>query len=343
MSTTETTQRPWPLKRWTFPHRFCLTLSAIALVAAAINYGLQPDFLAASYLIPAWVWLPLGLFFAALGLTRRLKWTVAAVVGLWLLFAAMFVEELWSVGRTLVPAGDRTPGKSQQPLRVVSLNCWTGVIEVAGEVIPFEPDIVLFQESPNREAVGQVGHELFGSEAVILWSPDTSIVARGRLRPIIADRASHFVLAELTLPTGEGLYVASVRLSPPSFRVDFWFPSFWSDHRDVRVNHREQIANLLGEVGRLPASATLIVGGDLNSAANDAALAPLEHRLVDTFQIAGSGWGNTAPNSHPLWRVDQIWVGGPVEVQQVVARETLRSDHRMVVCDLLLQDEKAED
>ena len=222
-------------------------------------------------------------------------------------------------------------------VRVVSFNCYT-LPKAATEVVQLDPDIVFFQEAPSRKHVRQVAEDLFGNEADFLWSPDTSIVARGTLREIVSGRSSHFVLAELTTRDAANMHVASLRLSPPSFRADFWSLGCWSDHSAVRAEHRQQILNVLQAVDELPASTPLIVGGDFNSVPDDAALRPLEPRLADTFRAAGRGWGNTGTNSYPLWRVDQIWASDQFDVRQTFAQTSIRSDHRMVVCDLILRD-----
>ena len=105
-----------------------------------------------------------------------------------------------------------------------------------------------------------------------------------------------------------------------------------------RPRPRRQILELMQHVEDIPAESHLIVGGDLNSPAGDAALAPLGQRLFDTFQKGGRGWGCTGTNEYPLFRVDQIWASRGFRAVSVTAQKTLHSDHRMVVCDLMLID-----
>ena len=49
--------------------------------------------------------------------------------------------------------------------------------------------------------------------------------------------------------------------------------------------------------------------------------------------------GNTIINDFPVSRIDQVWVSGEFDSKVVVAHRTRNSDHRMVVCDLILKDE----
>ena len=93
----------------------------------------------------------------------------------------------------------------------------------------------------------------------------------------------------------------------------------------------------MDSVRETPLSAHLIVGGDFNAPPRDAALTPLRPRLFDTFTEAGRGWGNTGTNDYPLFRVDQIWASRGFKAESVTAHKTIHSDHRMVVCDLVLR------
>lgn len=114
-------------------------------------------------------------------------------------------------------------------------------------------------------------------------------------------------------------------------------PGFWDDHRNKRVEHREQIQEIMQHLQNGSTSNELIVGGDFNSPPYDKALVPLRTRLSDGFQVAGRGWGATGTNDYPLFRVDQIWVSNGLHTESVTAQKTQYSDHRMVVCDLTIK------
>jgi endonuclease/exonuclease/phosphatase (EEP) superfamily protein YafD len=208
----------------------------------------------------------------------------------------------------------------------------------AAEVAEFEPDIVLLQESPSREHLQHLSREIFGDDGTFLWGGDTSILANGQIQPGTVNPASHFVHATVELPTGVKVDVICVRLNPPVFRLDFWTPGFWIDHRNNRIKHRRQIQDVMQRVREIPQLAHLIVGGDFNAPPRDDALTPLRQRLFDTFLEAGRGWGNTGTNKSPLFRIDQIWASRSLNAESVTAQKTIHSDHRMVVCDLILTE-----
>jgi endonuclease/exonuclease/phosphatase (EEP) superfamily protein YafD len=100
---------------------------------------------------------------------------------------------------------------------------------------------------------------------------------------------------------------------------------------------RAQLLEIMAQLAPVPKHAPVIVGGDLNVPARDGTLRVLRPRLRDAFQQGGIGWGNTAINSLPLWRVDQIWVTNHFAPVAVFAKKTKHSDHRMVICDLVLK------
>ena len=311
-----------------------LAASAALCVAITVCYWWQPDWLAPVTLVPAWCWLVPAFALTAYGSSRRHKLSSLVVLALWTAYAVVLVEEARSLVRgTKWPTAEWKAARERgHGIRVVSLNCAANS-RAAAEVAKWEPHIVLLQESPSREHLARLSRELFGADGTFLSGGDTSIVARGQIRPRHVDRSSHFVHATVVLSTALKADVISVRLNPPVFRLDFWMPGFWIDHRNNRIRHRRQILDIMRRIQTIPTH--LIVGGDFNAPPGDAALAPLEERLCDTFRKAGHGWGNTGTNRFPLFRVDQIWVSQHFRAESVTAQKTIYSDHRMVVCDLI--------
>jgi vancomycin resistance protein VanJ len=320
--------------RW----KWALWASALFCAGLAMSYGLQPDWLTPVTLLPAWCWLVPGLALAGIGFRRQHKLPCLAAFLLWVAYAVLFVEEVRSVTRVQRPRTAEWQGAHERgrAVRVVSLNCYAGSARAAAEVAAYEPDIVLLQESPGRENLERLAGDLFGADGVSLWGGDTAILVRGRLTPHHVDGLSHFVHVSVELTSGFKAHVVSIRLSPPVTRLDFWSPAFWRDHRDNRVKHRRQIEDVVAEIEELPRSNPLIVGGDFNTPPNDGALSLLQLRLVDTFRQAGCGWGGTSIRGFPWFRIDQVWAGGGLRAQSVFTQRTVHSDHRMVVCDLML-------
>ncbi|MBI1311231.1 hypothetical protein GC176_07980 [bacterium] len=222
-------------------------------------------------------------------------------------------------------------------IRVVSLNCNVGQSRCVKEVAIWKPDIVLLQESPGPEQLEEVSHSLFSGGGCLVFGGDVAILTAGTVCSRPPQTEPHFVEARIELPNGASVDVISTRLAPPVFRLDFWTPGFWVEHRDRRIQHRDQVRAILRRLSRLPATERVIVGGDFNAPPDDGALRPLSERLVDSFRLAGHSWGNTGTNEYPLFRVDQIWVSDGLTPESSIAVRTQYSDHRLVVCDLVIR------
>lgn len=297
----------------------------------------QPDMLAALSLIPAWCWLLAGL--AALFLSCRLRprrWLVAMTL-LWFVYVAVCVEEYRSLSRSVrsrfISPQALEPGELR--LRVVSLNCADGSRRTAREAGAMTPDILLFQESPGRDDLEQLATELFGETHGVLWSADTSIVARWPIRRAVAQE--YFVTGLIQLPNDLQLRVVSLRLAPPVVRYDLWNPACWREQTAKRRPHAKQV-NQLRELLIDKIDDAILLGGDFNAAQHDRATWPLRDFARDTFDVAGHGWGNTVLNTIPMLRFDQIWTGGLCRATATWAVRSQHSDHRLVVSDLVLTD-----
>jgi vancomycin resistance protein VanJ len=314
--------------------------SVVLLVAVSLCLVLQPDWLAPVILVPTWCWLIPGLMLACCGFRGvRRRWFVG-ILFLWAAFTWLCVEEAHSQvrGESMSPVEWLTARRNGRGLRIVSLNCNVGQARCVEEIAAWEPDVVLLQESPNEEQLQDLVESLFGRDGTCLYGGDVSILARGKLTHRFSDTRSHFVHVEVELPTGSVIEVVSTRLSPPVPRFDFWRPDFWSDHREKRIDHRKQINEVVQHLQSVPSGSHLIVGGDFNAPPRDDALKGLQSRLTDAFGVAGSGWGATGTNEYPLFRVDQVWVSNSLKPVLVMARKTRHSDHRMVVCDLMIAE-----
>ncbi len=318
-------------------------LSASLCLALSVCYALRPDACAAVTLWPPWLWLVPGLVILLLGYRRPRRRALLCAAALWLAYLLIFCEE----PRTLLRFGGISDAEFAaarqrgEALRIISLNCAGGSAEAATEVEPYHPDIVLLQESPPEPDVRALARRLFGDEAAIVSDFDAVIIARGRLAPPPGDLAPHLVQARFRSPTGVEADLFSLRLTPPILRADLWSPDAWRAHRANRRLRREQMQEIAAAIAALPPDAAIILGGDFNAPAGDAVVRLLHPRLHDAFRQGGRGWGNTALNDLPVLRFDQIWLSSGLRAARVRARKTRHSDHRMVVCDVLLTNTPA--
>lgn len=316
--------------------------SVILWIAAALCYGLRPDRFAVITIYPAWTYGMLGLLLAALGASRRAKMRAAVPFLLWFVFLIVFVDQFGAlVNFHRWPSRQwQTAHEQGRAIRVVSLNCGGGSALAAAEAFPYEPDIILFQESPPEQALRRLVQDVAGPAWSVACGTDTSIAADGSasmvpLPPAVSPFATR---ALVTTSQGIEVDVTSLRLLPPVLCLNLLSPDCWRTQTANRQSRREEVAALLRELDGSGSDLPSIVGGDFNAPAGDGSLQALRTRFRDAHSEAGRGLGNTATNDAPLLRVDQVWVDHAWEPASVVVRKTRHSDHRMVICDLVLTD-----
>ena len=257
----------------------------------------------------------------------------------WLVFVLVLAEEPRSLVRGLVVSKEKPQTTTRQTtVTVVSLNCAGGSIEAVREVLPFHPDIMLLQEVPSNADMQPYAQALYGTEAQIAYGPDTAIVVRGKIEqlPLPPLQNAFMTAARIRLQSDFEANVICIRLKPPVIDINILSPACWKNHREDRKARRKQISQIVEQIVRTPEGLPLILGGDFNVGANDGCLRALRIHLKDTFAQGGAGWGHTALNSIPLFRVDQVWASSHLKPVCVYAEKTRHSDHRMVICHLAI-------
>ena len=311
------------------------------LSIVSLCYVTQPDWLAPVTLVPPWYWVLVGSLLAVWGYSSEHKRRVLAVLALWGAFAVFFVEESHGLVRAMRPMATNRQEAREQGLGIRvsrSTAAWGRARALRRSprgtrtscCCKNHPDGMTFSNcraSCSEPTVRRCAAVMYRFSSVDGSNPSTWTLA------------SHFVHATVELPNGFEVNVISLRLSPPVFRLDFWTPGFWREHRDNRVKHRKQISRDLAAHRRTAdgrntglSAATSICRPTI------AHLNPLLSKLTDAFDHAGRGWGPTGTNTYPLFRVDQVWVSQAFHIESVRAQKTLHSDHRMVVCDLAIEE-----
>lgn len=311
-----------------------LTLALVPISLALTACLVRPDSLAALILVPPWFWVLCGVPSIVWAARVRHRFWLVGLVVVWAGFAVGFVEEATSLTRSWTQSFRSKP-PAAKTIRIVSLNC-ANTVRCVEDLQMARSDIALLQEIPGPEELQQITRTLFGEEGVLLAGDDTAILSRGRIEAL--NRASHGSLVSgiVTLPSHRPQHCISVRRTPPVFRLDGWSKSFWTEHQTRRETHRQEAIEIKAALNDLDSIMPRIVGGDLNAPPLDPTLEILKPTVRDAFLFSGVGLGGTGTNDFPLFRVDQTWVG--VSPQLVFVQKTKHSDHRMVVCDLLVPE-----
>lgn len=316
-----------------------LLLSAVSfsiLTVISIVYITQPDYLAPiTYWLPVWVWPIIGIA-TVLPCIRKDKYKLKLIlIVLWLGFLFVFAEEPTSIYRSALQKckyNDRHYIK----LRVITLNCECGNMDAALEAAKYHPDIFLLQESPSRDCIRKLGIKLFGKQSYA-WGTDASIIANGKFSQIKlpSDESLFSNYAAIKMKSGINLQIVSLRLLPASFSTDIFSKNYWQQQESDKIARKNQLRTIIKHL-KSNNNIPTIIGGDFNSPAIDNTSQILSPYLYDSFTKAGTGWGNTILNDIPLQRIDKIWLSRDIKTISCRAYKTHHSDHRIVVCDILI-------
>lgn len=285
-------------------------------------YAGRPDWAYAITIWPAWIGMFFGIFLTILSRT----WRTLIAIG-YLIFGLYFVDEMHTIPRMVMP-------EPPHDLRVVSLNCAGGSPAAAEEVQAQNPDIILFQESCRPDVLQRLATKFFGTKGSVLIGSDASIIARGHLKPLKTHRGTiDYVAAEWSDDAGHHLKLMSLRLSPPTMRVDLYNPEAWNAFSADRASRRHETESIAAELATLSFQSDLM-GGDFNSPPDKGQVGSLTNGKMDTFAEAGVGYGATCVNPFPcLVRIDQLWHSTAILATRSRVVGTENSDHRMLVSD----------
>jgi endonuclease/exonuclease/phosphatase family metal-dependent hydrolase len=102
----------------------------------------------------------------------------------------------------------------------------------------------------------------------------------------------------------------------------------------VRAMQVDDTLQILDEDGE---RAQQVLVGDFNAPPDAPELAPLWTELIDSWDVAGQGAGLTYPAVDPVKRIDYVTHSPNVETVDAEVVDTIASDHRPVVADLVVR------
>jgi endonuclease/exonuclease/phosphatase family metal-dependent hydrolase len=211
-----------------------------------------------------------------------------------------------------------------------------GLNRVANVVRHFEPDVVLLNESGPRRRLRRFAREVGMHAAADPWSPlrrrvKDAVLVRAPLR-VVSSRLHRFPTRSRVYPRGALL----AQLGRAGYR--FWAVAVHLGLTPAEATrHAEELADLLRGV-----DGPVLVGGDLNSTPDRAAVRFLSDRFWDAWLLGGDVEGDTFPAEDPTARIDYLFVSEGVAVERVAVPGgpdvRAASDHRPVVAQLTLPE-----
>jgi vancomycin resistance protein VanJ len=203
-----------------------------------------------------------------------------------------------------------------------------------------QPDVLLLQEA-NRahgpDPVPWLIQRLPGWTAV--RGGDVAILSPHRLgrpyRSTLGPRdTTRVALRTSVLVKGRPVEVLTVHFNTGLTRGPF--ERAWDHPREnmavaaaVRAEQADRLDRIIAGVGR-----PLIVGGDFNSPPDSRACRTMTAQLDSAFVEAGAGFGWSFPSSHPLLRIDHLFMSRDLSALDCRVLPVLPSDHRPLIADL---------
>lgn len=236
-----------------------------------------------------------------------------------------------------------------QVIKVLSYNIHHGentngvqdISGIANVILATNPDLVALQEVDSctnrvkkqnlmKELADQTGMYVYFGKAM---NHDGGGYGNGILSRYPIEQM-HTVPLPAKTEKGEPRCAAIVTVKLPGDSL-LQFASTHLDHLEDPVSRAAQIQILLQHVSNT--SIPLILAGDLNAAPTAKEIAPLKTIFFDASEKLGPTWPSTAPTK----RLDYILLSHKARwelMNAVVLEETVASDHRPVICDLLLKE-----
>ncbi|MFC7335682.1 endonuclease/exonuclease/phosphatase family protein [Haloferula chungangensis] len=321
-------------------------LSVALHLLTVFAFARQPDKLAAFTVMPIWVWGALGVILSSIATYVLRAPLPLAVTALWVLTTLLGSDEARVIGNlTKSPPHRGTPAAIDgvQPIRVITLNSSMFRFgDPSDDIAVWEPDIVILQEV-SAIHVKKIADRLYGGHGDYRAFALNGIVTRWKIKREVRNPDPKFLYfnhnVTIEHPTKGDIEVANVHLSSASTNLRLWQKQCWRDHRDNRKRRQLEIAvalKILEETTTFPGAQPVIFAGDFNAPPSDPIQRLMEAHFDDAFRVAGTGWGNTFQRRIPILRLDRIHVTRQFTPVRCRAVTTRKSDHRMVVADLLL-------
>ena len=290
--------------------------------------------------MPIWIWGGLGLLLSITAfwfLRASLSLVVTGVWAMTILLGADEARVIANVTKSAPAPGPAGLTDGRPLLRVLTLNC--SYFSYGGgdpdiDIRKWDPDIVLLQEVMPHQ-VKRVADRLYHGRGDYRCHQTSGIVTRWRIDREVRNLRYRDQQVTIQKPDGSTIEVVNLHLESAATDLRLWRAECWKNHAENRVERRNELGAALHILAATAASSPAIIGGDFNAPPSDPIQSLLRANFEDAFTQAGTGWGNTYQRRIPAHRIDQIHATRHFRAVRCAAITTRRSDHRMVVADLL--------
>lgn len=295
-----------------------------------------------------WILVSIGIFAVLLRLTLRDRWfplstiyyafplPICALIGLitaaiwrrrlrWHALASFLCSLLLLICLALTTFEHNPHRTNESSIRILFWNVlkghlgWEGIADVIAEL---DADIIVLVEiTPKTETTRAFWSSRFPEHHVV--AVDRSMILLSRF-PISDDQMDG--LEEMG-------NVRTYALDVPSGTIDLVHADLKSKPLQSRRPAMEKLISNLAEMNERP---TLLMG-DFNTPSSSVLFDPLRANFSNAFDAAGHGFNVTWPVPVPIMDLDQVWASAHWDILACDIRSSIRSDHRMLVTDLIVK------
>ena len=298
-------------------HFLAIAIAAILVALLAIVllcYVNRWDQAVVITLIPIWAWAAIAMLISGIAWPALKSRFCLVMFAVWLVVGIALSDEtagLLRVFRAGIAGDSPRPISSERTgdrLRVITINCDSGILEAAESLKKRDPDIVFLQNAADRALLIDLTSDLFGPSGTFIRSESCAILANGQLGDSFTETDTGSLVATLERPRGEKISVANFNLPTAIPRFDLWESECWTDLTERRRGNRRTVRNLLGTLTDRSGNHPRLVGGSFGAPPSDDIYRLLRNAgMKDSFRQAGFGWGNTYSRRFRFMRNDQIW------------------------------------
>lgn len=311
-----------------------LLLTYLAVAVCLLN---RWDAMVPVTLIPIWAWAGAGALVSLICWIASRAGAAGAMFCLCLVTAVAFSEETHGIVREAITAAKKRQAVSEteEPvLRIVMADC-AGLETSLRRAAETAPDILVVREAPAKAVLDAVADQLYGVDRSVTTQGGLAILGRGATLATLTEPGGQALHVRLKRPGGLILDITALDLAGCAPRLDMWRPPVWKELIAARIENRRLVRTHLGENPIHREHVARIVAGGFGTPPGDDVFRPLQNSgMVETYAVAGQGWGNTYPSDYPILRLDQIWVSPNLVPAKTTARINPGSPHRIVVSEV---------
>ncbi|MEM9282708.1 MAG: hypothetical protein AAGA96_12845 [Verrucomicrobiota bacterium] len=309
----------------------------IIFIAVMICFLNRWDSIVAITLIPVWTWAAFGMAASFLSWIFFRGPFAVVVFSIWMASGLLLSEEPRSLLRELFSSDDWIKNDQVETLRVINIDA-AEEAKTLRTIADLAPDLVVIQRAPERQALEDLAADLYSETHQVVSHRGNALILRGEAVSILREPDSATIHVRLLTPEGWLIDVTNIDLEPYLPSAKLWKPEVWTRLTTTRIQNRRRIRAYLGENQIASGTIGRIVSGGFGTPPGDDVYRPLQSAgMLDAFEEAGTGWGNTYPSDHPLVRLDQIWSSPNLPPLRAKSVLNPGSGHRTVMADLTVK------